>query len=275
MAKNVLITGASSGIGAATALVLHEKGYRVWGTIRQLERVDNLSEALKQAVRFVSMDVTHEESVTRGIDQIMAEAGFVDVLINNAGYGTFGSIEETPISLVQNQLDTNYLGTLRVLKKIVPLMRKEGRGTIINVSSLAAHFVIPFQVQYSASKYAIRALTEGLRQELRPFGIRVFAVEPGDIKTKFNDMTAFAPNTESPYEPWLTATWKTIDANMQIAPPPDVVAKTILKSIEKGRRSRQRFVTGDFVSCQFPWISRFLPDCTREWMIRLFYKVDG
>lgn len=269
---NVFITGASSGIGAAAAILLHQKGYRVWGTIRDIQRVAALPDELKNAVHFITMDVSDEASVSQGIETVLSEAGSIDVLINNAGFATFGSIEETPMALAHSIMETNYFGMLRVLQKVIPLMREQKRGTIINISSLAAHFVIPFQAHYSISKFAIRALTEGLRQELRPFNIRVFAIEPGDIKTRFNDVTQFAPRTNSPYEPQLSATWKTIDANLQIAPPPEVVAKTILKAIEKGKRTRQRFTTGDFVSRQFPWISRFLPDHIREWGIRLFYR---
>lgn len=271
--KNVLITGASSGIGAATALKFSEQGYRVWGTIRKIERVQELPDDLRKAVRFVAMDVNDDHSVNAGIQNVLSEAGRIDILINNAGYGLYGPIEEMPLDKVRAQLETNLFGTLRVIQAILPGMRERKSGTIVNVSSLAAHFVIPFQTFYSVSKFTIRALTEGLRQELRPFGVRVFAVEPGDIKTKFNEMTQFDLKERSPYKLWFDKVWKTIDKNMQIAPPPEVVAKTIYKAVTKGRRITQRYPTGDFLSCQFPWMSRFLPDFIKEWGIRVFYNI--
>lgn len=269
-----LVTGASSGIGAATAVLLVKQGYEVWGTIRSLPKVAQLPEELQKGVRFVEMDVTSDESVQQGMDQVLKAAGHLDVLVNNAGFGIFGSIEETPVELVRTQMETNYMGTLRVLQAALPGMRERRSGTIINVSSLAAHFVIPFQVHYSASKFAIRALTEGLRQELRPFKIRAFAVEPGDIKTKFNDATKFGPTGESPYGKWRDAAWQMIDQNMQVAPPPEVVAKTILKVIQKATGFRGHYPAGDFISRQFPWLGRFMPDGVKEWAIRVFYGIQ-
>lgn len=270
---NVLITGASSGIGAATALQFVKQGYRVWGTTRNLERVKELPEALQKSVHFVAMDVNDDRSVAEGVKQVLSEAGQIDILINNAGYGIYGSIEEMPLEMVRAQLETNLFGTLRLIQAVLPEMRERRSGTIVNVSSLAAHFVIPFQAFYSVSKFAIRALTEGLRHELRPFGVRIFAVEPGDIKTKFNDMTQFSLNQNSPYKYWFDKVWQTIDKNMQVAPGPEVVAKTIYKAVTKGRRSTQRYPTGDFISRQFPWISRFMPDWVKEWGIRVFYHM--
>lgn len=270
---NLLITGASSGIGTATALKFAEEGYFVWGTIRNLARVQELPEALKKAVHFIEMDVNDDRSVEEGVKKVLDEAGQIDILINNAGYGLYGSIEEMPLNMIRAQLETNFFGTMRLIQAVLPGMRERKSGTIVNMSSLAAHFVIPFQSFYSVSKFTIRALTEGLRQELRPFGVRVFAVEPGDIKTKFNDMTQFSSNEKSPYKYWSDKVWQTIDKNMQVAPPPEVVAKTIYKAVTKGRRSTQRYPTGDLLSCQFPWMSRFLPDCIKEWGIRVFYNM--
>jgi short-subunit dehydrogenase len=273
-AKNVLITGASSGIGAATAILLNRHGYRLWGTIRNIARLPELPENLRSAVRFIEMDVTDEKSVGQAMKLVFEEAGQIDILINNAGYGSFGPLEETPIDHIRTQMETNYIGAIRMIQALLPSMRERNSGTIVNVTSLAAHFVIPFQIQYSASKFALRALTEGLRQELHPYNIRVFAVEPGDIRTRFNDATQFAPtDPSSPYQKWSQQAWNTIDHNLQIAPPPQVVAKVILKALLKGRKRIQRYTAGDFISRQFPLISRFLPDYIREWGIRLFYGI--
>ncbi len=218
--KKVLITGASSGIGATIALMLAKKGYNVWGTTRNISKVQSLPEELQENINFLQMDVTDDESVKYGVEEFFKQAGEIDILINNAGYGVYGSAEEFPVKDAKRIFETNYFGALRVIQSVLPFMRKQRDGLIINITSLAGVFVIPFQIHYSASKFALEALTEGLRQELRPFGIRVAAIQPGDIKTNFNDVTEFGETNNSPYEKWSEACWKVIDVNMQKAPGP-------------------------------------------------------
>ena len=198
--QKVLVTGASSGIGAAIAQALAEEGCLVWGTTRNLAKVATLPESLRQKVKFLAMDVNDDDSVRAGVDRFLAEAGGIDILINNAGFGVFGPLEEFPLAEAKAIFETNYFGALRLIQAVVPLMREQGRGLIINVTSLAARFVIPFQVHYSATKAALSALTEGLRQELRPFGVKVVSLEPGDIKTNFNNVTKFGLKEGSPYQ---------------------------------------------------------------------------
>ena len=144
-------------------------------------------------------------------------------LINNAGFGVFGPLEEFPLEQVKAIFETNYFGVLRLIQAVAPLMRAQRTCLIINLTSLADRFVIPFQVHYSATKFALAALTEGLRQELRPFGVKVVAVEPGDIKTNFNNVTQFGIKEKSPYQKWTDPCWRVIDVNMQKAPPPQVI----------------------------------------------------
>lgn len=272
---NVLVTGASSGIGAATAWLFAQKGYTVWGTTRNLAKLDRLPD-LQQSVRFVEMDVTKDESVERAVSKVLAEAGQLDVLVNNAGGAVYGPIEEVPMELVIKQFELNVFGLLRVTKAIIPHMRQRRSGIIVNISSLAGKLVIPYQTHYSASKHAVEAFTEGLRQELRPFGVKVVGILPGDINTNFNNATEFPKelwNGQSPYYRWVSASWRTIDVNLRKAPPPEVVARQVWKAVS-ARRPRGRYTAGDFLSRQFPFLARFLPDSIREWAIRLFYQIN-
>ena len=273
--QNVLITGASSGIGAAMAKLLAENNYNVWGTTRKetsLLSIPTTPEAA-QRIRFVRLDVTDDCSVQQCFEQVMQEAGHIDVLINNAGYGIYGSIEDVSIELAKAQFETNVFGTLRMIRAFLPAMRQRGSGLIINVSSLAGKLVIPFQTHYAASKHAIEAFTEGLRQEVRPFGIKVAMIEPGDINTNFNNATQFSEREESAYKKWTDASWKTIDVNLQKAPPPEVIAKKVLK-IVRSRNPATRYPAGDFLSERFPFLARLLPDRVKEWAIRLFYNIN-
>lgn len=273
---NVLVTGASSGIGAATALLLSQKGYTVWGTTRNLERVPSLPSELQQAVRFVAMDVTNDASVEQCIKEVITQAKTLDVLVHNAGGAIYGPIEEVPMDLAIYQFDLNVFGWLRVVRNVVPLMREQKSGTIVTISSLAGKFAIPYQSHYSASKHAIEAFSEALRQELRPFGIRVTAILPGDIRTNFNNATKFPadfdPDT-SPYSKWVKSSWHTIDVNLQNAPPPEVVASRVWQAIA-AKNPRSRYTAGDFVSRKLPTIARFLPEWAKEWGIRVFYRVN-
>jgi len=271
--EKVLITGASSGIGAAIATTLAEQGCQVWGTTRHLDKVATLPAALREKVKFLAMDVTDDDSVRSGFERYLAEAGGIDILINNAGFGVFGPLEEFPLEQVKAIFETNYFGALRLIQAVAPIMREQREGLIINVTSLAARFVIPFQVHYSATKFALAALTEGLRQELRPFGVRVVAVEPGDIKTNFNNVTQFGIKENSPYRKWTEPCWRVIDVNMEKAPSPQVIADRVLKII-KEKNPRPCYAAGDFLSTKFPFLARFVPDRLKEKLIRIFYGVD-
>lgn len=271
--QKVLITGASSGIGAAIAILLAEKGYQVWGTTRSLDKVQRLPAELQQSARFLAMDVTDDQSVQNCVDEFLRQAGGIDILINNAGYGVLGPVEEFPLSGVKDLFEANYFGALRVLQAVVPHMRAQGHGTIVNMASLGARFVIPFQTHYSATKSALESLTEGLRQELRPFGVKVLAIEPGDIKTNFNDMIEFSDYANSPYQRWAEASWKVTDVNMQKAPEPLVIAQKVYQVLQK-KNPRTRYAAGDFLSTKFPFISRIVSDRFKEKMIRIFYGIN-
>jgi len=178
----VLITGASSGIGKTCAEHLHAVGYRVYGTSRRAAETPAPGAA---GFQLIAMDVASEESVARAMQQILAREGRIDVVFNNAGDGVAGAVEDTSIEEAQQQLDTNFFGVLRVCRAALPPMRRQGGGLIVNVSSLGGLVGLPFQGLYSASKFAVEGVSEALRMEVRPFGVRVTLIEPGDFRTGF------------------------------------------------------------------------------------------
>ncbi|HVG90792.1 MAG TPA: SDR family oxidoreductase, partial [Alphaproteobacteria bacterium] len=175
--KVVLITGASTGIGRVCSEHLAGRGMTVYGASR----------SVPSGVQFqtLRMDVTNDASVSDGIKQIHDQQGRLDVVINCAGYGIAGAVEETSPQEAMGQLDTNFFGTHRVCRAVLPIMRQQKDGVIINISSLAGLLAVPFQAFYSASKFAMEGMTEALRMEVRPFGIRVALIEPGDFKSDF------------------------------------------------------------------------------------------
>jgi len=178
----VLITGGSSGIGEACARHLAEQGCTVFAAARSLSDESFPGEA---EVHGLSMDVTDEASVTRGIERVVEVSGRLDAIVNCAGFGIAGAIEATSIDEAKEQFDTNFFGTMRVCRAALPVLRRQRSGAIVNVSSIAGRIGLPFQGLYSATKFAIEGLTEALRMELKPFGIRVSLIEPGDFRTGF------------------------------------------------------------------------------------------
>ena len=174
----ILITGASSGIGKATANLLVQQGYTVYGTSRKASESTN-------GVRMLTMDVTQPASIQQAVEQILSEQGRIDILINNAGLGISGALELETDEEIGKQMDTNFMGVVRMCKAVIPIMRKERKGFIINISSIGGLIAVPFQGFYSASKFAVEGYSEALQHEVRPFGIRVCLVEPGDFYTNF------------------------------------------------------------------------------------------
>jgi NAD(P)-dependent dehydrogenase (short-subunit alcohol dehydrogenase family) len=185
MTTAVLITGTSTGIGRATALRLARRhDLTVYATARRLEAIDDLAVA---GARTLAVDVTDEDSMRAAVDVIATEHGHVGVLVNNAGTGTYGTVEETDIASVREQLETNVLGPTRLIQLVLPGMRAAGNGRIVTLGSMGGRLVLPVWGYYHASKYAIEALTDALRYEVAPFGITVSLVEPGVIRTGFGD----------------------------------------------------------------------------------------
>jgi NAD(P)-dependent dehydrogenase (short-subunit alcohol dehydrogenase family) len=180
-----LVTGGSSGIGEATARQLHEAGFTVYAVARRVDRMDDLRAA---GVHTFAMDVTDDASMTAGVQRIIDEQGRVDVLINNAGYGSYGAVEDVPIEEARRQFDVNVFGLARLVQLVTPRMRDQRSGRIINISSIGGKFYEPFGAWYHATKFAVEGFSDSLRMELKPFGIEVVLIEPGPIATEWNEI---------------------------------------------------------------------------------------
>jgi NADP-dependent 3-hydroxy acid dehydrogenase YdfG len=183
----VLITGCSSGIGEASALRLHDAGLTVYASAR---RPDSLTSLADVGLRTLALDVTDEASMVAAVEQVTTEAGKIDVLINNAGYGLYGPVEQLPMDEIRRQFETNFFGLVRLVQLVLPHMRAAGTGRILNVSSMGGRTTLPGGAFYHASKHAVESFSDALRIEVAPFGIQVVLIEPGPVKTPWNDVAA-------------------------------------------------------------------------------------
>jgi short-subunit dehydrogenase len=191
----VLITGCSSGIGRAAAISLHAAGLTVYATARQVDAVAGLA---RQGINTLALDVTDEASMTEAVAAVEEAAGPVGVLVNNAGYGLYGPVEQMPMDEIRRQFETNFFGLVRLTQLVLPGMRRRGRGRILNVSSMGGRITLPGGAFYHASKYAVEALSDALRMEVAQFGIDVVLIEPGPVKTPWNDVAAASLSTATP-----------------------------------------------------------------------------
>jgi NAD(P)-dependent dehydrogenase (short-subunit alcohol dehydrogenase family) len=242
----VLITGTSSGIGRAAvrALARHPE-LTVYATARKVSAIADLADT---GARLLPLDVTDEASMRAAVAAVEAEHGQVDVLVNNAGYGEYGPIEETPMDRVRAQFETNVFGLSRLTQLVLPGMRKAGRGRIVNVSSMGGRLVFPGGGYYHASKYAVEAISDALRQEVRPFGIDVSIVEPGLIRTGFGAVASSSlgsgADPAGPYREMVT-TVDTVMAksyeNKLLSATPETVARVIERAVT-ARRPRTRYL---------------------------------
>jgi NAD(P)-dependent dehydrogenase (short-subunit alcohol dehydrogenase family) len=232
MSKVVLITGCSTGIGYDLAQRLTQSGYTVVATARKVDTLDNLSAAMK-----LPLDVTQSDSVNNAVDRTLQQFGRIDVLVNNAGYAIRGALEEICDEQAQQVFDVNVFGVLRLVRAVAPHMRKQKAGRIINISSIAGKLSTPVNGIYSASKFALEALSDALRIELAPFGIQVVVVEPGAIKTQF-DHTAQShtrdviSNQASPYFPLYQQSDRSAASMRQNEPGPEAVSQVIQQAME-------------------------------------------
>ena len=178
----VLITGASSGIGKETAKLLLQKGYTVYGAARKLDKMNDIQSL---GAKIFSMDVSDDNSMCKGVDKIIQAEGQIDVLINNAGFGFFGAVEDVPVSDAKYQMEVNVFGLARLIQLVLPHMRRQHYGKIVNISSVAGKICMPFGAWYHASKFAVEGLSDSLRMDVKPFGIDVIVIEPGSIKSEW------------------------------------------------------------------------------------------
>ncbi len=228
----VLVTGASSGIGKAIAQRLSQKGYKVYGTSRKPCNQELGNGGL---IKMLQMDVLSEESVKEAIEKIIEAEGELGIVINNAGMGIAGSVEDTSYKEALLQFDTNFFGAHTVIRQVLPYMRQRGRGLIINMSSVGAVFPIPYQAMYVASKAALEGMSGCLRNELKPFGIKVSIVEPGDTKTGFTKNRVFVKPADdnSAYAEYCKRSVRVMERDENSGPEPVVVAKAVEKIIKR------------------------------------------
>jgi NAD(P)-dependent dehydrogenase (short-subunit alcohol dehydrogenase family) len=238
-----VVTGSSSGIGFETALLLARSGFHTYATMRNLEKSKNITEIAnteKLPLQVVQLDVNDDRSVKNAIDKIAAaENKRIDVLVNNAGYGLFGALEDTSIGEIKAQFETNFFGVIRVTQQVLPIMRKQnsGGGTIVNVSSVGGRIGVPILSAYQSTKFALEGLSESMSYELEPFGIRVVIIEPGFIRTNIVNSSTSAEKAldpKSPYFPLMQKVknyFKSMMENASSSSPPEEVAKVILQAI--------------------------------------------
>jgi len=258
--KTALVTGASSGIGEATALKLHALGYTVYGAARRTDRLERLA---AQGVRPLKMDVTDDASMRAGVDRIVAETGRVDVLVNNAGYGSYGAIEDVPLDEARRQFEVNVFGALRLTQLVLPHMRARRSGTVVNITSMGGKIHTPLGGWYHGTKFALEALSDCLRLEAKPFGIDVVVIEPGGIATEWGGIAAAKleeTSTGGAYAAQASAVASSLrsEANEKRNSPPSVIADAVAKAVSS-RRPRTRYATG-FGARPLIALRRVLPD---------------
>jgi NAD(P)-dependent dehydrogenase (short-subunit alcohol dehydrogenase family) len=238
MTKVAVVTGSSSGIGFETSLLLARNQFKTYATMRNLNKSTELLEiAAKENIplKVIPLDVNDDASVDNAFDTILNENQRIDVLVNNAGFDMFGSLEELTIDEIRAQFETNFFGVVRATKAVIPTMRKQGSGVIITVSSIGGRVgLVPFNTPYHASKFALEGFTESLRHELAEFGVKAILIEPGGVKTNFVDNIKTAKNynpNDSPYAKTMQKMFEGIGPIMADASPPSEVARVILNAI--------------------------------------------
>ncbi|AWK11842.1 DUF1776 domain-containing protein [Streptomyces spongiicola] len=258
--KVALVTGASSGIGEAAALELLARGFTVYGAARRVERMSALAE---QGVRAIAMDVTDEGSMRDGVDRIVAETGRIDVLVNNAGYGSYGPVEEVALDEARYQFEVNLFGAARLIQLVLPHMRSRRSGRVINITSMGGKIHTPMGAWYHGTKFALEGFSDSLRMEVRPFGVDVVVVEPGAIRTEWSSIAAGKLRKlgeGSAYAGQIASMAGTLESesNARRSSSPSVVARAIGRAATS-RRPRTRYAVG-MGAKPLIMIRRILPD---------------
>lgn len=274
----ILVTGASSGIGRAIVDRLSREGYTVIGTSRRASGFP--ADGDREGVPMIPLDVTDPSSVETAVSYVHRQYGRIDVLVNNAGFGVAGSVEDTSPEEAFAQFDTNFFGVHRMIRAVLPIMRAQQKGLIVTVSSVAAILTVPYQGMYSASKHALEALMEALRIECRPFGVKGVLVEPGDTKTGFTGSRVYCRDThaDSPYCEAFKRAMETIERSELggtgpfrrfTCHSPEKVARTVSRVIRRKHPPVRVAVGGAYKAAVF--LKRLLPDRLVEWVVSKVY----
>ena len=235
--KVAVVTGSSSGIGHEISLILARNGFTTYATMRNLQKVSDLRSAAedeKLPLHFVQLDVTDENSVKKAIQTIYDECGRIDILVNNAGYGLTGAFEDLSLDEIKTQYETNVFGLIRTTQQVLPIMRKQRSGLIVNISSGAGRFGYPTGSAYVSTKFAVEVLSESMSYEVEPFGIKVILIEPGVIKTNFFNSSVLAKKSQdhnSPYAPLMNGMEDSVKKMMENGSTPQYVAEVVLHAI--------------------------------------------
>lgn len=267
MQKVVVITGGSSGIGKSVGEFLSDKGFTVYGTSRNPERITNSRFPL------LALDVRNKESIQKAFAEVITKSGRIDVVINNAGVGITGPIEEIPTEEIRNNFETNFFGPIEVMKAALPQMRAQKSGLIINITSIAAYMGLPYRGIYSASKGALELITEAIRMEVKSFGIHITNVAPGDFATNIASGRYHAPVISgSAYETPYGNTLKMMDEHVDSGSNPNEMAEAIYKIIQTSN-PKIHYKIGVFMQKFSIVLKRILPDKVYEKMLMNHYKL--
>ena len=248
--KVAVVTGSSTGIGYETSLILARNGFLTYATVRNLNKSESMkSIATKEnlPIHIKQLDVTDDISVKNAVEAISSETGRIDILVNNAGYGLNGAFEDLAMDEIKAQYETNLFGLIRTTQAVLPIMRRQKSGTIINISSGAGRFGFPWSSAYVSTKFAVEGLSESMSYELEPFGIKVVLVEPGVIKTNFLDGMVIAKKSQDPKSPYSQIIQKMVNGleeMMKNKSPPDLVAKVVLNAVTSENPSL-RYLAGN------------------------------
>jgi NAD(P)-dependent dehydrogenase (short-subunit alcohol dehydrogenase family) len=250
--KVAVVTGSSTGIGFETSLLLARNGFYTYATMRNLDKskaITNITQKEKLSLEILQLDVTADKSVKEAINKITNEQERIDVLVNNAGFALVGAFEEISIEEFKEQYETNVFGVIRVTQAVLPIMRNQRGGTIVNISSIAGKIGFPLTSAYVSSKFALEGLTESMAYEIEQFGIKVILIEPGVIKTNFNNNLKIgkrvAKNQNSSYKEMTQKRITGFQPRFESGIPPVDVAKVILKAITSENLSKLRYLVGN------------------------------
>lgn len=264
MSKVILVTGASSGIGFAIATFLSKKGYTVYGGSRSTPENKNF--------KVIKLDVTDNESIIKAVKYIVDKSGRIDILINNAGVGSAGTFEKTPMSDIKRSFEVNFFGVIRVSQEIIPIMRVQNYGRIINISTLGSIMGLPFRAFYSASKGAMDLATEALRLEVENFGIQACTIHPGDVKTNIaHHRIVSADYQDETYGKVFKSAFEAFDASVNHGKNPEIFGPMIEKIITSKKVKRNYYV-GSFNERLGHKLKKFLPYYLYEWILKMYFE---